>query len=149
MRKAARWKERVPLHDCNGNFLQYVIQTAGMRMVECGTAMAVKDYRYGRVCVLRYQETEGATASSSAASMPMITAGEMSANVLRSWTARLPEWDTLGRDSKHARELAHDPKMPAEDFIEQAQNRVRMWTRVPLLNPRHVAWATAARAARA
>ncbi len=140
MRKASRWKARVALHDYHGNFLYYVSDAQGAEMVERGCAIGVKDYRYGRLCTLRYQELEGAKPSSAAASAPMITFAEMGANVLVSRTARLPELDTRGRDCKHARAVTRDPKRPAEDFVEQAKNKIRMWNVIPLLNPQHSAW---------
>jgi hypothetical protein len=37
--------------------------------------------------------------------------------------------------------LARDPRQPVEDFVELAQNKIKMWPIVPLLNPQHVAWA--------
>ncbi|HCN90760.1 MAG TPA: hypothetical protein DIT28_16555 [Oxalobacteraceae bacterium] len=132
-----------------GNFLHFISHANGLEMVNSGTAAAVRDFSYGTPRVKRYQETEGATASNSQASMTQITFAEMRANTGRSRTARLPEWDTLGRDCKHARELAKDPKRPPEDFVEQAQNKIKMWTRIPLTNPQHRAWATATRAAQA
>ncbi len=153
MRKSARWKQRVPLHDCNGNFLCEVAQAQGERMVEEGLAIAVRDFRYGRTCVLRYQETVGATASASEESKTTITLGEMQANLSVSRTLRLPEWDTLGRDSKRQREMDNDPRKPIEDYVERAQNKIRFWPDarnprgVPVWNPRHIEWSATARSA--
>lgn len=141
MRKAQRMrKAAVRLHDCHGNFLYCISHADGNAMVNAGLAVAVREFSYGQSRIKRYQETEGATASDSRPSVPMITVSEMQANVLRSRTATLPEYDTLGRDSRRQRELDHDPKRPVEDGIERAQNKIRAWQRVPLWNPRHVAW---------
>ncbi len=134
-------KADVRLHDCNGNFLHCISHARGSEMVNAGLAMAVRSFSYGQSRVVRYQEVAGATASASRPSAPMITCAEMVANCGRSRTARLPELDTRGRDCKHARELARDPRQPVEDFVELAQNKIKMWPIVPLLNPRHVAWA--------
>lgn len=144
MRKAQQMRRAdVRLHDCNGNFLYCISHAQGNAMVNAGLAVAVRAYSYGSARVVRYQEVEGATASDSQPSAPMITQAEMKANVMRSRTARLPECDTLGRDSKRQREKQRDPKMPVEDFPEKSQNKVRMWHRVPLWNQEHKAWATA------
>jgi hypothetical protein len=146
MRKAQRMREAVPLHDCMGNFLQFVSSARGLDLIGNGLARAVSDTRYGRVRVIRYQETEGATASGSQSSAPMIRVSEAQAVaglMGRSRTARLPEFDTLGRDSKRAREMAKDPARPVEDFVEQSQNKIKMWPVVPLWNPKHVAWGQA------
>ena len=139
-----RLAETVPMADCNGNFLCMISHARGAEKVLDGTAMAVRSFSCGRVRVTRYQETEGATASGSVASAPMIRVSEAQAVAGlfgRSRTKSLPEYDTLGRDSKRARELAKDPARPVEDFVEQSQNKVKMWPRVPLWNPKHVAWA--------
>ncbi|MHB8303624.1 MAG: hypothetical protein ACYDC6_12415 [Acidobacteriaceae bacterium] len=143
MRANRRDVSRVVLQDCLGNFLHKISHAEGSGMVHAGTALAIRDFRYGRNAVAAYRVTEQARSSTAESSMPAITASEMHANVLRSRTARLPEWDTQGRDSKHAREIAKDPRIPPEDFIELAQNKIRMWTRVPLTNPQHVAWGAA------
>jgi hypothetical protein len=141
MRKTRRMRMAdVRLHDCKGNFLYCISHADGNAMVNAGLAVAVREFSYGQSRVKRYQETAGATASSSSNSMPVITVSEMQANVMHSGTVCLPEWDTKGRDSKHARMLANDPEQPAEDFVEQAQNKIRMWQRVPLWNPKRVAW---------
>jgi hypothetical protein len=142
MRKTQRMRKAdVRLHDCDGNFLYCISHAQGNAMVNAGLAVAVRDFSYGETRVKRYQETEGVTASKSRRSSPMITTAEMSAAVSVSRTARLPEWDTLGRDSKRQREIDNDPKKPVEDFVEKSQNKIRMWTRVPLWNPKRVQWA--------
>ncbi len=140
MRANRRDISRVPLQDCLGNFLHKISHAEGCGMVDAGTALAVRDLRYGRNQIVGYRVTEQARASSSEESAPMITVSEMQANVLHSRTTRLPEWDTKGRDSKFAREMERDPAKPVEDFVEQSQNKIKMWTRVPLWNPKHVAW---------
>jgi hypothetical protein len=141
-----RIRQGVPLHDCNGNFLQFVRPMVGEEMIHSGLAFAVRDTRYGRLRVTRYQETVGATASSSQSSWPMIRVSEAQAVAGlfgRSRTKNLPEYDTLGRDSKRAREMAKDPARPVEDFVEQSQNKIKMWPVIPLWNPKHVAWSQA------
>lgn len=140
MRANRRDVSRVPLQDWLGNFLHKISHAEGSGMVNVKTAIAIRDFRYGRNEVVGYRLTEQVRASSSEGSMPMITVSEMQANVLHSRTARLPEYDTLGRDSRRQRELDRDPKRPVEDGVEKAQNKIRMWPAVPLWNPRHVAW---------
>ena len=136
-------KAAVRLHDCNGNFLYCISHAQGNEMVNAGTAVAVRDFSYGVSRVKRYQETDGATASSSRPTTTMLNARDAMAIAGcygRSRTARLPEVDTRGRDSKHARELAADAKMPPEDAVERRQNKFAMWQRVPLWNARRIAW---------
>ena len=144
MRSERRRLPGVPYHDALGNFLSYVSHAVGENRVREGLAYAVRDFRYGCVRIVRYQETVGATPSDAEKSTVVLTRSEtMACSGLlgASRTARLPEWDTKGRDSKHARELARDPRRPAEDFIELACNKVKMWNAVPLHNPTHQAWA--------
>lgn len=134
-----------PLHDRYGRFLYLITAAQGRTMAKSGLALTVIDRRYGRSCVLRYQETEPITPSNSAATAAAITPKEVMANAGmfgKSKTARLPEWDTKARDSKQARILCRDARRPPEDFVERAQQKVAMWNRVPLTNPRHKAWAS-------
>ncbi len=138
-----RLREAVPLCDCNGNFVQMISHARGAEKVTDGTATAVRSLSCGRSRIVRYVETDGATASRSRASATMLDARDAMAIAGcygRSRTARLAEVDTRGRDSKHARELAADAKMPPEDAVERRQNKFAMWQRVPLWNARHVAW---------
>lgn len=147
MRKAQQMRADVRLHDCHGNFLYCVSHAQGNAMVNERRAIAVRSFSYGVARVTRYQEVAGATPSSSGTSMPVITASELLANAGlfgRSQTVRLPEWDTKHRDSKQARIVANDPEMPPEDFIELSQVKIAMWTRIPLTNPKHVAWSAGA-----
>ena len=141
MRSNRRDVTRVVLQDHLGNVLHKIGHAEGSGMVNMKTAVAIRDYRYGRNEVVGYRLTEQVPASKSANSSPEITPREMALNVLNSSTAYLPEWDTQARDSKHARELARDPRQPVEDFVELAQNKIKYWPRVPLWNPKHIAWA--------
>ena len=143
MRANRRDVSRVPLQDCEGNFLHKITHAEGCQLCANGTALAVRDFRYGRNQICGYRITEAPKASNSQSSSAMLGAADARLCVMRSRTARLPEWGTKGRDSKFAREMARDPRLPVEDGVEKAQNRIKMWRGVPLLNPRRQAWASA------
>lgn len=72
-----RLREAVPLCDCKGNFLQMIPPARGQQKVADGTATAVKSRSCGRVRVVRYIETEGATPSASRPSMAAMTVSDM------------------------------------------------------------------------
>ncbi|MGC1780893.1 MAG: hypothetical protein WA708_00065 [Acidobacteriaceae bacterium] len=135
------------LETSEGNFQYKITHALGAAMVACGTAIPLIIMRGASKEIVGYRLTPPAKASNSQASAAVITPAEVLAvagvkfRCGKSRTARLPEWDTNLRDSKHARELANDPKLPVEDFVERSQIKVRWWLRVPLTNPRHEAWA--------
>lgn len=136
----------VRLHDCNGNFLHCISHAKGNAMVNEGRAIAVRSFSYGVAKIVRYQELKGETPSKSqptpAAMTPADARVAMAAayRLRQSSTARLPEYDTLLRDSKRQREIDGNPHKPVENFMERSQNKIRMWEHVPLWNPKRQPW---------
>lgn len=109
----------------------------GERMVAQGVARAVVD-EFGRMLGYQWAKPRETVAPESAPSPVSLTARAMQANAGAMGESRTA---TMGERRKTERVHPRSGRrLPPEDYVERARNKVREWKRVPLWNQSGAAW---------